>query len=283
MPDSSLDVTETISVEFTGVWQGIYRTIPVEYAGPGGFNYSLFVTDIGATDSDGRPLRIEKQRSGRNLKLKIFVSAAEDTSRNIGLHYRVRDGLRLFEDHDELYWNVTGTDWDVPIESASAHVILPAGVTGLHASNFTGYFGSRSGDARVDILGRNIDIRSQRPLGFHEGMTIVAGWDKGFLHEPSGSEKITRFLESNWPLFLPACVFVLMFSLWYMRGREPRVGAIAVQYEPPAGLSPGEAGALVDDQAGIRDITATLVDLAVRGFIAHRREREFALDGLVLQ
>ncbi len=126
LPDSSLDVTETIRVEFTGAWQGIYRTIPVEYEGPGGFNYSLFVTEISATDSDGRPLRIEKQRSGRNLKLKIFVSAAEDTSRNIGLHYRVRDGLRLFEDHDELYWNVTGTDWDVPIESASAHVILPA-------------------------------------------------------------------------------------------------------------------------------------------------------------
>ncbi len=114
-------------------------------------------------------------------------------------------------------------------------------------------------------------------------MTIVAGWDKGFVHEPNGSEKIAQFLESNWPLFFPACVFVLMFSLWYMRGREPRVGAIAVQYEPPAGLSPGEAGALVDNQAGIRDITATFVDLAVRGIYHHRRERELALDGLVLQ
>ena len=33
---------------------------------------------------------------------------------------------------------------------------------------------------------------AQRPLGFHEGMTIVAGWDKGFLHEPNGSEKIAQ-------------------------------------------------------------------------------------------
>lgn len=280
LPDSSLDVTETIRVDFSGAWHGINRTIPVEYEGPGGFNYSLFVTDISAADSDGSALRIEKQRSGRNLQLKIFVPAAEDTSRNIGLHYRVRDGLRLFEDHDELYWNVTGTGWDVPIESASAHVVLPEGVTGLHASNFTGYFGSRSGDARVDILGSNIDIRSQRPLAFHEGMTIVAGWDKGFVHEPNGSEKITQFLESNWPLFFPICVFVLMFSLWYTRGREPRVGAIAVQYEPPAGLSPGEAGTLVDDQASIRDITATLVDLAVRGFITIEERETSHLMGL---
>jgi uncharacterized membrane protein YgcG len=53
-----------------------------------------------------------------------------------------------------------------------------------------------------------------------------------------------------------------------------------VQYEPPAGLSPGEAGALVDDQAGIRDITATLVDLAVRGFIVIEEKEVSHLMGL---
>ncbi|PYU25588.1 MAG: hypothetical protein DMG30_04760 [Acidobacteria bacterium] len=280
LPDSSLDVTETIQVDFTGARNGIYRTIPVEYEGPGGFNYSLFLTDITATDSDGASLRIEKQRHAGNLQLKFHVPAAEDTSRNISLHYRVRDGLRFFEDHDELYWNVTGTGWDVLIESASAHVILPGGVTGLRAANYTGFLGSRLQDARVDILGSNIDIRSQRPLAFHEGLTIVAGWDKGFVHEPAGSEKVAQFLQSNWPLFVPAGVFVLMFWLWYTRGREPRVGAIAVQYEQPAGLSPGEAGALVDDQAGIRDITATLVDLAVRGFIVIEEKEVSHLMGL---
>ena len=167
-----------------------------------------------------------------------------------------------------------------PIESASAHVILPQGVTGLRAANFTGNFGSRSQDARVDILGSNVDLRTQRPLAFHQGLTIVAGWDKGFVHEPRGSEKIAQFLQSNWPLFIPIAIFPLMFWLWYTRGREPRVGAIAVQYEPPPGLSPGEAGALVDDQAGIRDITATLVDLAVRGFIVIEEKEASHLMGL---
>jgi hypothetical protein len=132
----------------------------------------------------------------------------------------------------------------------------------------------------VEILGSNVDIQTQRPLAFHEGLTIVAGWDQGFVHEPGGSEKITQFLESNWPLFLPVGVFLLMFWLWYARGRDPRVGAIAVQYEPPPGLSPGEAGALVDDQAGIRDITATLVDLAVRGYIAIEERETSHLMGL---
>jgi len=280
LPDSSLDVTETIRVDFTGARNGIYRTIPVEYAGPGGFNYSLFLTEISATEAGGAPLRIERQRRGGNLQLQIFVPAAEDTSRNITLHYRVRDGLRFFEDHDELYWNVIGTGWDVPIESASAHIILPGGVTGLRAANYTGFLGSRSQDARVDILGPNIDIQTQRPLAFHEGLTIVAGWDKGFVHEPGGSEKVAQFLDSNWPFLVPIGVFFLMLGLWYSRGRDPRVGAIAVQYEPPAGLSPGEAGALVDDQAGIRDITATLVDLAVRGFIVIEEKEVSHLMGL---
>jgi Predicted membrane protein (DUF2207) len=280
LPDSSLDVTETIQVDFEGPWHGIYRTIPVEYPGPGGFNYSLFLADISATEAGGAALRIEKQRSGGNLQLKIFVPAADDSSRTIALHYRVRDGLRFFEDHDELYWNVTGTGWDAPIESASAHVIVPAGVTGLRAANYTGFMGSRAQDARVDILGTNIDIRAQRPLAFHEGLTVVAGWDKGFVHEAGGSEKIVQFLDSNWPLFVPGGVFFLMLWLFYARGRDPRVGAVAVQYEPPAGLSPGEAGALVDNQAGIRDITATLVDLAVRGFITIEEKEVSHLMGL---
>ena len=42
-PDSSLDVTETIEADFIGAWHGLYRTIPVEYVTPQGFNYSLFV------------------------------------------------------------------------------------------------------------------------------------------------------------------------------------------------------------------------------------------------
>ena len=33
-----------------------------------------------------------------------------------------------------------------------------------------------------------------------------------------------------------------MFWLWYTRGRDPRVGPIAVQYAPPEGMSPAEAG-----------------------------------------
>src|SRR5260370_18440552 len=120
---------------------------------------------------------MERQRHGETYQRKIFVPAADGSSRNISLHYRVRDGLRFFEDHDELYWNVTGTGWADPIESASAHIILPGGVMGLRPANYPGFLGSRSQDARVDILGPHIHVQTQPPLAFHEGCPPVAVGD----------------------------------------------------------------------------------------------------------
>src|SRR6185295_7047676 len=100
-----------------------------------------------------------------------------------------------------------------------------------------------------------------RPLAFREGLTLVVGWDKGFVTTPSQSDRIVQFLQSNWPLFVPVVILIFMYWLWYQRGRDPEVGSVAVQYEPPNGLSPGEAGALVDDSADMRDITASIVHL----------------------
>jgi len=66
-----------------------------------------------------------------------------------------------------------------------------------------------------------------------------------------------------------------------VRGRDPRVGPIAVQYAPPEGMSPAEAGTLVDEQAAMRDITATIVDLAVRGYIVIEEKEKSGIMGLL--
>jgi uncharacterized membrane protein YgcG len=266
-PDSSLGVTETIEVNFMGVWHGLNRSIPVEYVTPQGFNYSLFVRLESAKDDRGEPLKVETSRQGRYLKWKIYVNDATDAVRTITLNYRVKNGLKFFEDHDELYWNVTGDESDVPIEDASAHILLPQGATGIHATDYTGARGSRAQNAEIATSDTSVDVSMLRPLGFHEGLTVVVGWDKGAVAEPGASDRINQFLASNWPLFFPVLVFIFMFWLWNSRGRDPRVGPIAVQYAPPDGLSPAEAGTLVDNDAAMRDITSTIVDLAVRGYI----------------
>ncbi len=118
-----------------------------------------------------------------------------------------------------------------------------------------------------------------RPLAFHEGLTVVVGWDKGFVKEPGTSDLINQFLASNWPIFFPIPVFLFMFWLWSTRGRDPRVGPVAVQYAPPEGMSPAEAGTLVDEIAAMRDITATIVDLAVRGYIVIEEKEKSGMVG----
>src|SRR5207253_6988944 len=88
------------------------------------------------------------------------------------------------------------------------------------------------------------------------------------------------FLLSNWPLILPMFTFVGMFYLWWTRGRDPRLRPIAAQYEPPDQMTPGEAGTLVDESVDMRDITASLVDLAVRGYITIYERNEERVHGL---
>ena len=281
-PDSTLDVTETIDVNFIGVWHGLYRTIPVEYVTPQGFNYSLFVKFKDATDAADQPLKVESSRQGHYLKWKIYVDDATDAERTIKLHYQVRNGLKFFEDHDELYWNVTGDEWDVPVGNASAQIFLPPGVTGVRTNEFTGAYGSRSQNAAVTSSENTVEVSMVRPLSFHEGLTIVVGWDKGFVKEPGTSDLINQFLASNWPIFFPVPVFVFMFWLWSSRGRDPRVGPVAVQYTPPEGMTPAESGTLVDEMAAMRDITATIVDLAVRGYIVIEETEKSGVVGMLL-
>jgi uncharacterized membrane protein YgcG len=266
--DGSIDVTESITAHFIGSnWHGLYRTIPVEYNTPQGLNYTLFLEPVSVTDDAGRPLKYLRSRRGRYTKFKIYVPNPDDSTRVIVLHYRVPNGLRYFNDHDELYWNVTGGEWDVPIDSVTAEVQLPAGVTGLHAIAYTGAYGSRAQDAEVKTANNLVTYRSKGPLGFHEGLTAVVGWDKGFVHEPGLGQKAWLFLLSNWPFALPIAGFFIMFWLWWTRGRDPERDVVTVQYEPPDKLTPAECGTLVDDTVSMRDITATLVDLAVKGYL----------------
>jgi len=281
MPDGTIDVTETIQAHFIGgPWHGLYRTIPVEYVTPQGLNYSLFLDVKRVTDASGRALKYETSRERHYRKLKIYISDADNSTQTISIEYTVSDALRFFDDHDEFYWNVTGDEWDIPIQSASARIILPEGTTNIRANVFTGAYRSRAQNADVDIAGNGVEVRTRDPLRLHEGLTVAVAFDKGFVHEPTAANKLALFLRSNWPLGIPIAAFTVMFYLWWTRGRDPRLRPIAAQYEPPGQLTPGEVGTLVDNSADMRDITASIVDLAVRGYIVieeHQKDRMLVL------
>ena len=267
-PNGSAQVTEQISFAFVGQFQGVYRSIPVEYPGPNGTNYSLFVKVDKVRDQDNAPLKFEQHTSGGYLKLKIYVPGAVNATRTVNIDYTVLDATKFFDDHDEFYWNVTGNDSDVPIDHASAAVYFPAEASGqLRAQAFGGIYGSKEKEP-CSVEGPVVTSETSDALPMHGGLTVDVYVPQGILHPPGSLTRATWFLRSNPVLTLPVWAFLVMFSLWWIKGRDPDPGmSVAPMYAPPDKMGPAEAGTLVMDRVEPRDITCVLVDLAVRGYI----------------
>jgi uncharacterized membrane protein YgcG len=267
--NGSAEVHERITLAFSGEWHGIHRFIPIEYPGARGTNYTLFLNVTGVTDGNGSKLKYESSTANGFRDLKIFIPDAVDATRTVEIDYTVRNGTRFFEDHDEFYWNVTGNDWPVPIDHASAQVTFPDSAAGsLRAQAFTGAYGSAERNATAEIRASEVSFETTNPLPMRGGMTIDVFIPKGFLKEPGGFTRLLWFIGSNPIVFLPFWTLTVMFTLWWYKGRDPDPGlSVAPMYEPPAGMTPAEAGTLLDDTIHPRDITSTLVDLAVRGYV----------------
>jgi uncharacterized membrane protein len=280
-PDGGVDVTEAITARFTGAWNGIFRTVPVVYRTPQGFNWTLRLDLVSVTGENGERLETTSSRERHYVKYKIRVPGAVNATRTVTLHYRAANGLRFYDDHDELYWNITGDEWDVPIEAAAATIVLPEKAAGVRAIAFNGVYGSTARDARVETEGTTVRVTMPHRLDFHEGLTAVVGWNKGVVAPPTQADEALGFLGSNWPLAIPLLVFLAMFLLWRRVGRDPRRLPVAVQYEPPDSITPAEAGTLMDESADMRDVTATLTDLAVRGYLKIEEREVSALLGLM--
>lgn len=264
----SVAVQETIRARFEGgPWQGLLRSIPVISRAPGGAAYRLGLQMGAITAADGTPYRSESSLQDGERRLRIFIPGAAGSTRTAVLHYRVEHAIRYFPDHDEFYWNVTGSDRQVPIEQAGATIVLPRGARGIRAAAYTGTAGSAGADAAVTISGHTVRVETTRPLQWNEGLTVAVAFDKGIVREPGGAERAWQWLLANWIVLVPLLTSALMLLLWHRWGRDPQQRAIVVRYEPPADLAPAEAGALIDDAVDGRDLMATLVDLAIRGYL----------------
>ena len=265
--DGSARVTEQITFSFSGEFKGIFRNIPVEYPGPNGTNYSLFI-HVDRVVESGTPLKFEKHTTGGYLKLKVYVPNAVNTNKTIDIEYTVLDATKFFEDHDEFYWNVTGNDWEVPIHSASASIYFPPQASGqLRAQAFSGVYGSNERE-NCSVEAEVVTCQTARGLPMHGGLTVDIYIPEGVLKQPGSFTRFIWFVRSNPILTLPVWAFVVMFGLWWVKGRDPDPGmSVAPLYAPPEKMGPAEAGTLVVDRVEPRDITAVLVDLAVRGYI----------------
>jgi len=126
--DGSAAVRERLTLVFIGEW---HASIALFLSNTLSERHQLHIVDRcrWRHRHDGQKLKYES-RITRGLRDLRFDSDAVDTTRTVEITYNVRNGIRYFEDHDEFYWNVTGNDWPVPIDHASALVNLPSAQRG---------------------------------------------------------------------------------------------------------------------------------------------------------
>ncbi|MBI4379546.1 MAG: DUF2207 domain-containing protein [Nitrospinae bacterium] len=287
--DSSFIVKETIEVQFHRPRHGIYREIPFRYVNELGNILETPTKALSVIDETGEGYTYKVQRTGNVIHIRIGDAEKFVEGRQVYvIAYKVENAILFFNDRDELYWNVTGNYWQAPIHEASAKVILIAKNKSLNLKGacYTGISGSKKSDCSFETYGQGGDFSIKRNLNAGEGFTIVFGWDKGVVSPPSRWKKFlwALHIKENWVFLFPLFSLVYMTNLWHKRGRDPRVReAITPMYEPPhykqKPISPAEAGTLIDEKLDSRDITATMVGLAVKGYI--RIEEVNSEEGII--
>jgi len=295
--DSTLTVQEDIQVDF-GVLQkhGIFRTIPLRYRYDNNNDRYYLLHIVSVTDGLKQLPYTTSVTSDNEVIMVGDPSLLVTGPNRYVITYTVRGAMNSYSDHDELFWNVDGGLWTVPKQSVSATVSFPS--TALEAAAcYQGPGGSRE-TCGFTNTSDSITFTSSRQLGPGEQMSIVAGLRKGFVTVPP---PLLEPRERQFPAdafdFTPLTVGVSLFIFaaglavviwnWWRHGRDREYlthyysdGAqaqhaeplfehvpVVVEFGPPKDLRPAQLGLLLDEAADSKDVTATIVDLAVRGHL----------------
>lgn len=276
-PERRLSITETIAYDFgEEEHHGIFREIPVTYLRDNA-TYKLRLEHVAVT-MDGASEPFDVSESDGNMTVKIGDPDVLITGPHVYvISYETDRAITFFEDHSELYWNVTGDGWQVPIASSEFTIGLPDAVLRFPATAtcFTGPFGSTESACEMSSRERTLTITSKRLLNPGEGMTVVIGMPSGVIREPTRTEKILMVLRDNGILAVPILALLVMWRLWWTRGRDPTLGTVIPIYESPEGLPPAELAA-AREEGGLpsRGITATIIGLARKGYLHLRYGEE---------
>jgi uncharacterized membrane protein YgcG len=295
-PDSTLTVKEDIRVDFGSLQKhGIFRTVPLRY------RYSdtqdrYYLLEVSSVTDGDRPVPHDDSISNDNEVIKIGDPnvLVTGTQRYV-ITYTVIGAANSFADHDELFWNVDGALWPVPKQVVTATILVPSGLQ--KSACYQGQPGSTEGCGHIDS-GNSVQFSSTRQLGSGEEMSVVVALDKGAVTVPPPQlEPRQRQFPQDALDVTPLTVglFALLTLLgvslvawnWWVHGRDrayvtqyyltndPRQQTqplfahepVVVEFGAPQNMRPAELGLILDESADTKDVTATIVDLAVRGYL----------------
>lgn len=295
--DGTINVSEDILYDFgTTNRHGIFRNIPFTKVNENNKRVDLEFENFSVTDENNKSYKFETSTENEQIILKIGDPNSTITgTHTYNISYKVSGAIGYFKDYDELYWNSTGTQWDVPITNTKTLISFPDKIEPGQSACFTGAYQSTYSNCEITPSG-NKTLFAASDLNPYEGMTVVTKLKKGsvaylpaevyvsFWEKPLGKLTFLAIILAAvfWYLILP----IILVVRYFKHGRDPYVGpAVTAWYDPPVtqggkALSPTETGSLIDESVETRDIFAAIIDLARRGYIKiiESKKNEFSLE-----
>lgn len=268
--NGEIKVSETIKVYggIDNIKRGIVRTLPLHRVHSEGkkqrTNYR--VTEV---YRDGKEEKFFIERA--NGQLEIFIGN-KDVHLKPGIYeyeirYTVRNQIGFFDDFEEIYWNVTGSDWAFSIEKASATIQLPDSVQAINTACYTGATGSTARDCQARVESNTVFFETTTPLHPGEGFTVAASFPKGTIVnrlEDTPAEKRTKLIYAAIAIIL---ILVFYYLSWRKVGVDPQKPVIIPTFDPPYGWSPAVARFINRRVFDSKVLTSAIINMAVKGSI----------------
>ena len=266
--DSSdvLHIHEKISVDFGGVsHHGIYRDVPVIRRGAEGAFYYSFAL-ISTSDT------VSKSSNGDSVRLRL----GDSNTTLSGIHdytidYTLSPVALAAVGHDRVFLNVTGDMWEYPILNAQYELTLPAKPISAPVC-YAGKSGSTEKFCSISVAGNTITALSTQTLFAGSGLSVDASLPANTFStylvankQPPADLLLSIIFDV---LGLVAIALALLgLSLAIKDKLRKRNQTVVAQYEAPDGLAPAQIGLLSDNKVALQELSATMLDLAVRGYM----------------
>ena len=276
--DASLTVTETITYDFGpiqkhGIFRNISRRHPQESTS--WYKQRRIDVEIESVTRNGSPERFVVTEEGDQVSVKI--GKAESTITGVHTYqitYVVTGGLSYLEDGTvEVYWNVTGNDWQVPIRRTET-LVGPASILRGDSNCYRGQVYSTTGCGRGVFSDDGVSFVATQ-LGPYEGVTVAAEINPSAV--PVVVKEKLRVLFVIVPLILGFFGWLVNFVYRFKTFYRPGNLTIVPQYEPYQDVLPMFSGVLMDRRLDGRDVTAGLLYLAQTGFIKIKKIERMVL------
>jgi len=278
--DSSILITERILADCGQAVDkhGIFRVVPFVTKTPDR-TIKTPIKLISITDFNGKALKYQTIKDSMNdtITWKIGDANVNVSGENgYQIVYLTKNAfLTDNPDFDELYRNLNGNFWDIPIDNFKARIIFPEGFKkdDSQISYYTGYLGDESQDlAKYEWVADNVlEFTSLGILEPGQGITASVSFPKGLIqkYQPTFWEKYGDY--SPYLIFLlPLVLLIICFRLWWKYGRDILWRKVVIaEFEIPFNLNPIEMGVFLNNgNLGKNIIPAGIVSLAVRKIIS---------------